>query len=46
MKMQKYVMFVKNNLKIIMLKIKKYCKVRDHCHYTGNIKVLQIAYVI
>ena len=25
---------------------KKYRKVGDHCHYTGNIEVLYIAYVI
>ena len=25
---------------------KKYCKVRDHCHYIGEIEVLHIAYVI
>ena len=31
--MQKFVMPVKKNLKINMLKIKKYCKARDHCHY-------------
>ena len=34
--MQKFVIFVKKNLKMNMLKIKKYCKVRDHCHYTGE----------
>ena len=28
------------------LKDKKYRQVRDHCHYTGNIEVLRIAYVI
>ena len=29
-------MFVKKNLKINMLKIKKYRKVREHCCYTGE----------
>ena len=28
------------------VKDKKYCNVRDHCHYKGNIEVLHIAYVI
>ena len=28
------------------LRDKKYRKVRDHCHYTGNIVVLCIAYLI
>ena len=32
----KSVIFVKKNLKINIWKIKKYCKVRDHCHYTGE----------
>ena len=36
MKMQKSVIFVKKNLKINIWKIKKYYKVRDHCHYTGK----------
>ena len=36
--MQKSVILVKTNLKIYVLKIKKYCKVRDHCHYTGKYK--------
>ena len=34
MKMQKPVLFVKENLKNKYLKDKKYCKVRYHCHYT------------
>ena len=34
--MQKSVIFVKKYLTINMLKIKKYRKVRDHCHYTGK----------
>ena len=36
MKMQKTVIFVKKNLKIIILQIKKPRKVRYHCHYTGE----------
>ena len=36
MKMQKYDILVKKNLKMNMWKIKKYCKVRDHCHYAGE----------
>ena len=34
--MQKYVIFVKKNVKIKNLEDKKYRKVRDHCHYTGE----------
>ena len=34
--MQKSVIFVKQNFKIKYLKDKKYRKVRDHCHYTGE----------
>ena len=34
--MQKHVIFVKKNLKTNMLNIKRYCKVRDHCYYTGE----------
>ena len=34
MNMQKCAIFVKKNLKINTLKIKKNRKVRDHCHYT------------
>ena len=33
MKMQESVIFAKNNFEIIR-KIKKYRKVRNHCHYT------------
>ena len=33
---QKFVTFLKNNLKINMLKIKNYCKIKDRCHYTGK----------
>ena len=36
MKMQKSVVFVKKNLKINLLKIKKYHKVIDNCHNTGD----------
>ena len=36
LKMQKSVIFAKKNLKIYVWKMKKYCKVRDHCHYTGE----------
>ena len=31
MKMQKYANFAKKSLKLNILKIKKYCKARDHC---------------
>ena len=36
MKMQKCAILIKNNLNINILKIKKYCKVRDRCNYTGG----------
>ena len=36
MKMQKSAIFVKKNLKIIMLKIKNIVKIKDHCIYTGE----------
>ena len=36
MKMQKFTKFVKKYLKTKLLKISKYCKVRDHCNYTGE----------
>ena len=36
--MQKSVIFVKENLKLNIWKNKKYRKVRDHCHYTGEYK--------
>ena len=36
MKMPKSVIFAKKKFKIHIWKIKKYCKVRDHCHYTGE----------
>ena len=35
MKMLKSVIFAKKYLKINIWKI-KHCKVRDHCHYTGE----------
>ena len=49
MKMQNYVIFVKkkkkkNELKTNIWKIKKYHKVRDHCHCTG--KYRSVAYSI
>ena len=34
--MQKSVIFVKRKLENKYLEEKKYCKVRDHCHYTGE----------
>ena len=36
MKMQKSIICVKENLKINMLKTKKYLKIRYYCHYTGE----------
>ena len=36
MKMQKFIIFAKKKLKINILKDKEYCKVRDHCSYTGK----------
>ena len=36
MKMQKYVIFVKKNLKKKYVKDKKHSKVRDQCYYTGE----------
>ena len=36
MKIQKSVIFVKKNVKINIWKIKKFCKVRGHCHYAGK----------
>ena len=44
--MQKSVIFVKKKIENKYVKGKKYCKVRDHCHYTGYIEVLRIAYAI
>ena len=38
MKMQKYVILIKQNSKIIILKHKKYFKARHHCHYSGEYK--------
>ena len=38
MEMQKSVIFAMKNLKIKMLKIKKYYKVKNHCGYTGQYK--------
>ena len=36
MKMQKSAIFVKEKIKNKYVKDKKYCKVRDHCQYTGE----------
>ena len=36
MKIQNFAIFVKKSLKINILKTKKYCNVREHCHYTGK----------
>ena len=36
MKIQKSVVFVKKNLKVNIWKIKKYCRVSEHCHYRGE----------
>ena len=44
MKIQRSVIFAKNNFKINSWKIKKYHKVRDQCHYSGEYRV--IAYSI
>ena len=46
MKMQKSVMFVKKNLKIIKWKIKNIVKLEVIVIIQGNIEVLYIAYVI
>ena len=34
--MQKRAIFVEKSLRINMLKIKRYCKIRDHCHYASE----------
>ena len=36
MKIQKYVVFIKKKIENNYLKNKKYRKVIDHCHYTGE----------
>ena len=36
MKMKKYVLLLRGNLKVTMLKIKQYSKVRQHCYDTGE----------
>ena len=46
MEMQKFVVFVKNNMKINMLKIKIIVKLGTNVIIQVNIKVLHIAYVI
>ena len=35
-KTQKSVIFVRKKFENKYVKDKKYCKVRDHCHYTGE----------
>ena len=35
-KMQKSVIFVRKKFENKYVKDKKYCKFRDHCHYTGE----------
>ena len=45
MKMQKSVIFVKKFINKY-LKDKKFCKVRDHCHYTGECRGAAHRYVI
>ena len=34
--MKNFVIFVKQKIKNRYVKNKKYCKVRDHCHFTGK----------
>ena len=34
--MQKSVIFVRKKFENKYVKDKKYCKFRDHCHYTGE----------
>ena len=36
MKMQKYVIFENKNIENKYLKDKKYCRIWDHCCYTGK----------
>ena len=36
MKMKKSLIVVKKTFEIKYVKDKKYCKVRNHCHYTGE----------
>ena len=45
-KMQKYAIFLKKNLKLNMLMIKNSIKLRTILIIQGNIKLLHIAYVI
>ena len=40
MKIQRSVIFVNKYFKINIWKIKKYHKVRDHCHYSGEHRVI------
>ena len=46
MKMQRFVVFEKNNLKINMLKIKKFKKLEPNDIILVNKEVLHIAYVM
>ena len=46
MKMQRFVVFEKNNLKINMLKIKKFKKLETNDIILVNKEVLHIAYVM
>ena len=46
MKMQRFVVFQKNNLKINMLKIKKFKKLETNDIILVNKEVLHIAYVM
>ena len=42
MKIQKYTIFVKKGLKINMIKVKKNCNVRDHCHCIGEYSIVYV----
>ena len=42
MKIQKYTIFVKKGFKINMIKIKKNCNVRDHCHCIGESSIVYV----
>ena len=44
--MHKSVIFLKKNMKIKYLKDKKYQKVRDHCHYTGEYSICNLKYSV
>ena len=36
MQLESYLLYLQTKIWKIYLKNKKYCKVRDHCHYTGK----------